>query len=212
MWKEIPEPDGRWRLLFGGCRWRQHPRDDSLFPQFADGDPLTGQAPGPAGGPAAHPRPPHPRLEAEGFAPSAGHQHRIDELFALTFPALAAAGVAFQYRWGGLQCFTADDRPLVGAVEPGSRVFTIAGLSGRGNSYSDVATEYLAGVFAGRPSAIATEFGDVFEKYLAIDRESAVWRTGGTGGKKAAGTIKLPNHQIEEPGTGIGLEYWGIDV
>ena len=107
---------------------------------------------------------------------------------------------------------TADDRPLVGAVEPGGRVFTIAGLPGRGNSYSDVATEYLAGVFAGRPSAIATEFGDVFEKYLAIDRESAVWRTGGTGGKKAAGTIKLPNHQIEEPGTGIGLEYWGRDV
>ena len=103
---------------------------------------------------------------------------------------------------------TADDRPLVGAVEPGGRVFTIAGLPGRGNSYSDVATEYLAGVFAGRPSAIATEFGDVFEKYLAIDRE--------TGGKKAAGTIKLPNHQTEgpgsDPGTGIGLEYWGRDV
>lgn len=91
----------------------------------------------------------------------------IDELFKLTFPGLAAAGVAFEYRWGGLQCFTADDRPLVGPVQPGSRVFTIAGLSGRGNSYSDVATEYLAGVFAGRPSAVEREFGDLFTKCVA---------------------------------------------
>lgn len=109
-WKEIPEPDGRWRLLFGGCRWRQHPKDDSLFPQFADGDPLTGQPPQEARSNA--PRQPHPRLEAEGFAPSVNHQQRIDELFALHFPALRKRGVKFEYRWGGLQCFTADDRPL----------------------------------------------------------------------------------------------------
>lgn len=210
-WKEIPEPDGRWRLLFGGCRWRQHPRDDSLFPQFADGDPLTGLAnPSTAGTPAPR-RPPHPRLEAEGFAPSVGHQHRIDELFALTFPALAAAGVEFQYRWGGLQCFTADDRPLVGAVEPGSHVFTIAGLSGRGNSYSDVATEYLAGIFANQSSPITQEFGDLFTKYLAINRESAKWRTSGMEGKKSTGTIKLPNNP-EQTGTAIGLDYWGTDA
>lgn len=109
-WKEIPEPDGRWRLLFGGCRWRQHPKDDSLFPQFADGDPLTGRPPAEAT--AGAPRQPHPRLEAEGFAPSSDHQQRIDELFAIHFPALKERGVGFEYRWGGLQCFTADDRPL----------------------------------------------------------------------------------------------------
>ena len=32
-WKDIPEPDGRWRLMVTGCRWREHPRNDSIFPQ-----------------------------------------------------------------------------------------------------------------------------------------------------------------------------------
>jgi hypothetical protein len=87
-------------------------------------------------------------------------------------------------------------------------VFTIAGLSGRGNSYSDVATEYLAGIFANQPSLVAKEFGDLFTKYLAIDREGAKWQMSGTEGKRAAGTIKLPENP-EQTGTGIGLDYWG---
>ena len=50
-YKDIPEPDGRWRLMVTGCRWREHERNDSIFPQFsADGGP-------------------HPRLESEGVAP-----------------------------------------------------------------------------------------------------------------------------------------------
>ena len=54
------------------------------------------------------------------------------------FPHLAAAGVQFEYRWGGLQCFTADDHPIVGAVSSTGRLHTLAGLSGRGNGFSDV--------------------------------------------------------------------------
>ena len=119
-YKDIPEPDGRWRLMVTGCRWREHERNDSIFPQFsADGSP-------------------HPRLESEGMAPSQGHQDRIDRAFARVFPHLAAAGVAFAYRWGGLQCFTADDHPIVGPVSTTGRLHTLAGLSGRGNGFSDV--------------------------------------------------------------------------
>ena len=54
------------------------------------------------------------------------------------FPHLAEAGVQFEYRWGGLQCFTADDHPIVGPVSGTGRLHTLAGLSGRGNGFSDV--------------------------------------------------------------------------
>lgn len=65
-WREIPEADGRYRLLFGGGRKREEP--DSLFPQFtADGQP-------------------HPLLETEGFSPSVAHQQRLDAEFAKIFP------------------------------------------------------------------------------------------------------------------------------
>lgn len=62
-YKEIPEPDGRWRLMVTGCRWREHAGNDSIFPQFS----AESEAP---------PGRPHPRLESEGMAPSQGHQAR----------------------------------------------------------------------------------------------------------------------------------------
>eukprot|EP01047_Picozoa_sp_COSAG01_P004792 COSAG01_NODE_159_length_23702_cov_119.507585_27_plen_99_part_00 len=65
------------------------------------------------------------------MAPSTAHQLRIDHAFRRVFPALVEAGVRFEYRWGGLQCFTADSYPLCGAVTPSRRVWTLAGLSGK---------------------------------------------------------------------------------
>ena len=72
-WREIIEPDGRFRLLFGGGRERDEP--DSLFPQYQQ----DGQ--------------PHPLLEQEGFRPSRAHQQRLDSQLALLFPQLAIVAV-----------------------------------------------------------------------------------------------------------------------
>jgi len=152
-WREIREADGRFRLLFGGGRTRDEP--DSLFPQFQVG----GR--------------PHPKLELDGFRPSAEHQRRLDAQFATLFAQLA--GVRITHRWGGLQSFTADDLPLVGRFDSGRNLWGIAGFCGRGNCHSDVGTRFLAGRIAGATSDIERRFGHLFE-LMRPDRESARWR------------------------------------
>ncbi|HVC99072.1 MAG TPA: FAD-dependent oxidoreductase [Pirellulales bacterium] len=152
-WREIREADGRFRLLFGGGRARDEP--DSLFPQFqANGRP-------------------HPKLEIDGFSPSAEHQRRLDAQFATLFAQLA--GTRITHRWGGLQSFTADDLPLVGQFDSERNLWGIAGFCGRGNCHSDVGTQFLAGRIAGATSDIERRFGYLFE-LMRPDRESARWR------------------------------------
>lgn len=152
-WREISEPDGRWRLLFGGGRTRESP--DSLFRQF-DAK-----------------RRPHPKLEREGFSPSLEHQQRLDHEFRTLFPALA--GVRITHRWGGLQSFTADSLPMVGEFDPERKIHGMAGFSGRGNCYADVGADYLAGKVAGVSSRTEREFGPLMTELLAVGRASAEW-------------------------------------
>lgn len=152
-WREIAESDGRWRLLFGGGRTRESP--DSLFRQFD----RAGQ--------------PHPKLEREGFSPSAEHQQRLDHEFRTLFPALA--GVQITHRWGGLQSFTADGLPMVGEFDPERQIHGMAGFSGRGNCYADVGADYLAGKVVGVPSRTERAFGSLITQLLAVGRASAAW-------------------------------------
>jgi gamma-glutamylputrescine oxidase len=152
-WREVRQPDGRFRFLFGGGRTRDEP--DSLFPQFQpDGSP-------------------HPKLEAEGFSPSAAHQGRLAAQLAILFPDLARAGVT--HRWGGLQCFTADDLPVVGQFDPDRNIWGMAGFCGRGNCHSDVGAEFLAGRIAGVVSGVERTYGDLFDTLLRVGRVSAEW-------------------------------------
>ena len=152
-WRDVAEPDGRYRLLFGGGRRRDEP--DSLFPQFTrDGQP-------------------HPKLEGEGFSPSIAHQNRLELELEKLFPDLV--NVPITHRWGGLQSFPADNLPLVGDFDPVRRIHGIAGLSGRGNCYSNVGAEFLAGRVAGVVSEVEQQFGGLIDELLAVRRDSAVW-------------------------------------
>lgn len=152
-WREIVEPNGRFRLLFGGGRARDEP--DSLFPQFT----TAGQ--------------PHPLLESEGLSPSNAHQARLDSQFAQLFPQLRHAKIT--HRWGGLQSFVADSFPQVGLLDAERNIYGIAGLCGRGNCYSNVAAAYLAGKIAGVVSNVEQQFGSLFETIMAVKRPSATW-------------------------------------
>lgn len=152
FWREIREPDGGRRLLFGGARRRDEP--DSLFHQF-DGDAR-----------------PHPRLH-EGFLPSVAHQRRLDAEFARIFPSLK--GVRITHRWGGLQGCTADDVPLIGEFDRARRIHGMAGFCGRGNTYTDVGAQYLAGQVAGVQSDIERRFGSLFTTMMQPPRASAAW-------------------------------------
>ncbi|MSP14683.1 MAG: FAD-binding oxidoreductase [Chloroflexi bacterium] len=152
-WREIIEPGGRFRLLFGGGRKREEP--DSLFPQYN----RAGQ--------------PHPKLEPEGFSPSETHQHRLDVEFNKLFPHLS--GVHITHRWGGLQCFTADELPMVGVFDPARHLHGMAGFSGRGNCWSDVGAAYLAGQVAGSSSPIEREYGALMRTLMAVGRPQATW-------------------------------------
>ena len=125
-WRDIREADGRWRLLFGGARRRDEP--DSLFRQYGS----NGK--------------PNPRL-GNGFLPTLAHQRRLHARLAEIFPHLA--GVRITHRWGGLQSFTCDGLPVIGALDPERRIYGMAGFSGMGNSYSNVGAAYLADRAAG---------------------------------------------------------------
>jgi gamma-glutamylputrescine oxidase len=152
-WREIREPDGRFRLLFGGGRARDEP--DSLFRQFsADGGP-------------------HPLLEREGFLHSDAHQARLDEQFARIFPQLASVEVT--HRWGGLQSFTADDFPIIGCLDPERSIWGMVGFCGRGNCHSDVGAEYLAGRISNTPGPVGRDYGDLFEALMRPGRPTADW-------------------------------------
>ena len=71
-WRDVEEPDGVFRLLFGGGRVREEP--DSLFPQFtADGRSNI-------------------RLETAGFSPSLAHQHRLIGNLRCYFRSIATSG------------------------------------------------------------------------------------------------------------------------
>lgn len=154
-WREIIEPDGRWRLLFGGGRTRETP--DSLFAQFeSDGRPSA-------------------RLEREGFRPSVEHQARLDTQFSILFPHLC--GLPITHRWGGLQSFTADCLPVIGEFDPSRQIHGMAGFSGRGNCYADVGAEYLAGQLSGQPGIIATRHDLLFRTILNVGRPAAVWQS-----------------------------------
>jgi glycine/D-amino acid oxidase-like deaminating enzyme len=152
-WRELPEPDGRYRLLFGGGRTRDEP--DSLLPQYtADGRR-------------------HPQLEAAGFSPSAAHQERLNRQLALLFPAVAKAAVT--HRWAGLQSFTADNLPVVGLFDAERQIYGVAGFCGRGNCHSDVAAEYLASLVTGASGEIEQRFGYLFRDLMPPARASANW-------------------------------------
>ena len=152
-WREIIEPDGRWRLLFGGGRTRETP--DSLFPQFeADGSPSK-------------------RLEQEGFLPSAEHQARLETQFAILFPHLRK--VPITHRWGGLQSFTADCLPVIGEFDPSRQIHGLAGFSGRGNCFADVGAEYLASRLCEERGMIETRYHSLFKTLLNVSRPTAQW-------------------------------------
>ncbi|MEM7030953.1 MAG: FAD-binding oxidoreductase [Chloroflexota bacterium] len=151
-WREILEPDGRYRFLLGGGRGRNEP--DSLFPQFqADGQP-------------------HPKLSA-GFQPSAAHQQRLETQLVTLFPQFQHLKIT--HRWGGLQSFTADNLPRIGTFDPERRIHGIAGLSGRGNCYSDIGAKFLAEQVAGVTGEIEVQFGDLIRKCLQVGRDEASW-------------------------------------
>ena len=152
-WREIIEPDGRFRLLFGGGRKRDEP--DSLFPQFT------------AGGS------PNPKLESAGFSPSVEHQHRLGIQFAVLFPQFAHARIT--HRWGGLQSFTADTLPEIGVFDAERKIYGMAGFCGRGNGHTDVGAEYLAGKVAGVESDIERRFSSLIKTAMRVRRESADW-------------------------------------
>ncbi len=152
-WREVREPDGRYRLLFGGGRSRDEP--DSLLPQYLrDGRP-------------------HPELETAGFRPSDNHQQRLNAQLAQLFPEIAQAKVT--HRWGGLQSFTADNLPEVGLFDEERQIYGAAGFCGRGNCHADVAAEYLAGLVTGIKSDIEQRFGYLFTDPMRVGRESANW-------------------------------------
>lgn len=152
-WREIEEPNGRFRLLFGGGREREEP--DSLFPQFTND------------------RQPHPQLESEGFRPSVAHQQRLDTEFARLFPHLTQ--VSITHRWGGLQSFTADDLPQIGLFDEERQIYGVAGLCGRGNCYSDVGAEYVVGVALGIESEVERHYGSLIANLMAVQRNDAQW-------------------------------------
>lgn len=152
-WREIPERDGRYRLLFGGGRTRD--TADSLFRQFD----ASGR--------------PHPQLEKEGFLPSAEHQRRLDQEFRTLFPSLSQARIT--HRWGGLQSFTADSLPMIGMFDPARKMHGLAGFCGRGNCFADVGAAYLAGQVAGVVSEVERNFGSLFTQHLAAGRPEANW-------------------------------------
>ena len=149
-WREIAEPDGRFRLLFGGGRKRDEP--DSLFPQYQQ---------------------PHPLLEQEGFRPSLAHQQRLDSQLALLFPDLAGARVT--HRWGGLQSFTADYLPQAGLLDSERNIYGIAGFGGRGNCHSDVGAEFLVAQALGIETPFSKQFATLIESLLQVRRETANW-------------------------------------
>ncbi len=152
-WREIPEPDGRFRFLFGGGRRREEP--DSLFRQFDS----QGR--------------PHPKLESDGWNPSVAHQQRLDVEFRKLFPSLSSARIT--HRWGGLQCFTADGLPMIGEFDANRRIHGMAGFSGRGNTYTNVGAEFLAAKVAGVTSRIEKHYGKLIEMLLNARRASARW-------------------------------------
>lgn len=152
-WRDIRDPGGGYRLLFGGGRDRDEP--DSLFPQFR------------------HDGSPHPQLEAEGFSSSTAHQQRLESQLSLLFPKFANARIT--HRWGGLQCFTKDDLPVVGLLDAERNIWGMAGFCGRGNCHSDVGAEFLAGRVAGVQSAVEQRFGTLFDTFMRVGRESANW-------------------------------------
>jgi len=152
-WREIIEPQGRFRLLFGGGRKREEP--DSLFPQFT----AAGR--------------PHPLLESEGFSPSLAHQQRLDTEFAKLFPHLV--GVRMTHRWGGLQSFTFDDFPEVGLFDEARQLYGAAGFSGRGNCYSDVAAAFVVSQALGQPGALSESFYRLIENLMPVRRPAAEW-------------------------------------
>jgi gamma-glutamylputrescine oxidase len=157
-WREIPLPDGRFRLLFGGARHEGQP--DSLFRQFDD----CGK--------------PHPKLEREGNSPTEAHQQRLDEQFAILFPQYTSA--LRTHRWGGLQCFTADHLPMIGIFDAARRIHGMAGFSGRGNTYTDVGAEVLAARVAGKTCGFEKKYGALMDVLMQVGRASADfgnWKT-----------------------------------
>ena len=152
-WREIPEPDGRWRLLFGGGRKRDEP--DSLFRQYDEQGRRDAE------------------LEREGFSASEAHQRRLDAQFHLIFPHLREVRVT--HRWGGLQAFTADSVPMIGEFDPDLRIHGMAGFSGRGNTYTDVGARILADRVAGIVGPLEQRFSRVIREVLTPGRASSRW-------------------------------------
>ena len=148
-WRDIREPDGRYRLLFGGARRR----DQEQLKQFtADGRR-------------------NPALARHGLRLTAAHARRLERELRAIFPALADAPVT--HRWAGLQGFTGDGLPLLGLFDPERGVHGVAGFSGMGNAYSNVAAEWLAGRITGAPAPVEERFGPFIERMMRVGRPSA---------------------------------------
>ena len=152
-WREIREPDGHFRLLFGGGRSRDEP--DSLFAQHASDGRRNG------------------RLSSAGFQPTVAHQRRLQTLLAELFPQLADAPIT--HRWGGLQSFTFDGLPAIGVFDSERRIHGMAGFSGLGNSYSNVGATYLAARIAGAGDGIPPRLAETLKSLLAPTRNGVDW-------------------------------------
>ena len=148
-WRDIAEPDGRYRLLFGGARRR----DQELLRQFTST------------------RRRNPALARHGLRPTEAHWRRLQRELRAIFPGLAGAPVT--HRWAGLQGFTGDGLPLLGSFDPERGVHGVAGFSGMGNAYSNVAAEWLAGRITGSPAEVERRFGAFMGSMMRVGRPSA---------------------------------------
>ncbi len=148
-WRDIREPDGRFRLLFGGARRR----DQEVILPFT----VQGRR--------------NPALIRHGLLPTVSHEKRLRRQLQIIFPELANAPVT--HRWAGLQGFTGDGLPLLGLFDPERNVHGVAGFSGMGNSYSNVSAEWIAGRITGVTGSVEDRFGPFIGRMMRVGRSSA---------------------------------------
>jgi len=150
-WRDIREPDGRFRLLFGGARRRDQ---EVMLPFTTQGRK-------------------NPALTRHGLLPTVAHEKRLQRQLRAIFPKLADTPVT--HRWAGLQGFTGDGLPLLGLFDPEMGVHGVAGFSGMGNAYSNVAAEWIAGRITGVAGPVEDRFGSFIGRMMRVGRPSATF-------------------------------------
>lgn len=148
-WRDIRETDGKYRLLFGGARGR----DQEKLRQFS----TDGRR--------------NPALSRHGYRTTIAHARRLQRELHAIFPKLSDVPVT--HRWAGLQGFTGDGLPLLGLFDSERGVHGVAGFSGMGNAYSNVAAEWLAGRICGTQAPVEERFGSFIGRMMCVGRPSA---------------------------------------